>query len=137
MKHLLDTGPIVAYLRDDDEWHQWSIATLSNLTGQFFTCDAVVTEAAHLLRQLPCGYDALLGMIETGHLLVLPVLPAEASALRTLRRKFGQRMDYADACLVRLSELHDDCRVVTIDHDFEIYRRHRRERIPLLAPFAS
>ncbi len=137
MKHLLDTGPIVAYLRDADEWHQWSVATLSSLTGQFFTCDAVPTEAAHLLRQRPGGYDALLGRSETGHLRVPPSLPAEPSNLRALRRKFAQWMDYADACLVRLSELHAERRVVTINHDFEVYRRHSRERIPLLAPFVS
>jgi predicted nucleic acid-binding protein len=41
-------------------------------------------------------------------------------------------MSLADACLVRLSELHSDCQVFTLDADFR--RRHGRQVIPLLAP---
>jgi len=44
-------------------------------------------------------------------------------------------MDLADATLVRLSELFDDCRVLTVDRqDFSVYRRHGRQVIPLLTP---
>jgi len=39
-----------------------------------------------------------------------------------------------DATLVRLSELHRDCRVFTLDSDFQIYRRHRSKVIPVLMP---
>jgi uncharacterized protein len=41
----------------------------------------------------------------------------------------------ADACLVRMSELHDRCRVFTLDADFHMYRRHGRKVIPLLTPW--
>jgi uncharacterized protein len=41
----------------------------------------------------------------------------------------------ADACLVRMSELLDRCRVLTLDADFHIYRRHGRKVIPLLTPW--
>lgn len=43
-------------------------------------------------------------------------------------------MDLADACVVRLSELYADAKVVTIDSDFRIYRRNGRQPIPLLTP---
>jgi predicted nucleic acid-binding protein len=44
-------------------------------------------------------------------------------------------MDFADACLVYMSEQTKDCKVVTIDRaDFAVYRRHDREAIPLLLP---
>jgi hypothetical protein len=42
-------------------------------------------------------------------------------------------MDFADACVVRLSELHTGSRVCTTDTDFKVYRRHGRQVIPLLA----
>lgn len=137
MKHLLDSGPLIAFLREDDEWHEWAVANLSLLTGEFLTCDAVIAEAAHLLRTLPGGYDSLLAMVETGRLRVLPVFPAETTALRALRKKYGPRMDFADACLVRLAELHLRSTVVTLDSDFSFYRRNGHDRIPLLAPFAK
>jgi len=43
-------------------------------------------------------------------------------------------MDLADACVVKLSELHEDSRVCTCDEDFLVYRRKERLRIPLIFP---
>jgi uncharacterized protein len=43
-------------------------------------------------------------------------------------------MSLADGCLVRLSELNPESLVFTLDHNFQIYRRHRRQKIPLLIP---
>ena len=40
----------------------------------------------------------------------------------------------ADACLVRMTELIPNSRVMTLDRDFTIYRRHGRQAIPLLSP---
>ena len=46
-----------------------------------------------------------------------------------------ERMDAADASLVVLSELHPRAIVVTVDaRDFRVYRRFRRNSIPLLTP---
>jgi uncharacterized protein len=46
-----------------------------------------------------------------------------------------QEMQLADACLVRMSELKRDCRVLTIDKgEFQIYRRFERQLIPIIAP---
>ena len=43
-------------------------------------------------------------------------------------------MSLADACLVRMSELHDRSRVFTLDADFKHYRRNGRQAIPLIYP---
>jgi predicted nucleic acid-binding protein len=43
-------------------------------------------------------------------------------------------MSLADACLVRMSELHAKAKVLTLDSDFRIYRRNRRQSIPGLSP---
>jgi predicted nucleic acid-binding protein len=43
-------------------------------------------------------------------------------------------MSLADACVVRMSELHNRAKVWTTDSDFTIYRRHRRSLIPLITP---
>ena len=42
----------------------------------------------------------------------------------------------ADACLLRLSELHEPCKVFTLDRDFQIYRRHGRRAAPDTSPCA-
>jgi predicted nucleic acid-binding protein len=43
-------------------------------------------------------------------------------------------MDFADACLVRMTEMHERSRLLTTDSHFRIYRRNGRQIIPLLAP---
>jgi hypothetical protein len=45
-------------------------------------------------------------------------------------------MSLADACLVRMAERSARAFVLTLDSDFHIYRRHGRQVVPLLAPFA-
>jgi predicted nucleic acid-binding protein len=133
---LLDTGPLVALLRDTDPFHEWAKTNLGHLPGPFHTCDAVVTEACHLLQLAPGGRRRVLAMITEGSLLVESIFARDSTALVRLLDAYGPRMDLADACIVRLSELHPRSTVVTLDSDFTFYRRHSRERIPLLAPFA-
>jgi hypothetical protein len=47
-----------------------------------------------------------------------------------------RKPDLSDLCLIRLSELHPSLPVITTDvrDDFSVYRRGRREVIPLLHP---
>jgi hypothetical protein len=42
--------------------------------------------------------------------------------------------DLADLCIVRMSELYPKHVVVTVDSDFRVHRRNKREPIPLLLP---
>jgi hypothetical protein len=43
-------------------------------------------------------------------------------------------MSFADACLVRMTELLSDPLLLTTDADFLIYRRHGRRTIPCTLP---
>jgi predicted nucleic acid-binding protein len=77
----------------------------------------------------------VLKKVQAGVIAVALELQTEAAALETLMRRYeGTPMSLADACLVRLAELHSDCQVFTPDADFRRYRRHERQVIPLLAP---
>jgi hypothetical protein len=50
-------------------------------------------------------------------------------------RYAGRHPDLADLCLIRMSELHPRHPVVTVDRaDFRVYRRNKREAIPLICP---
>lgn len=79
-------------------------------------------------------------LVVHGDVLMATVRGSEDYAVRlaaadgALTHACGARMDYADACLVRLSELHRERVIVTTDaKDFRLYRRLRRKRLPLLA----
>jgi uncharacterized protein len=60
-------------------------------------------------------------------------LQEEISAVKAVVKRYGR--DLADACLVRMSEIHADCVVLTIDSEFrDVYRRHGRKAIPTRLP---
>ena len=62
-------------------------------------------------------------------------LTAELSNTAQLMRRYEDvPMSLADACLVRMAELHRDSAVLTLDSDFRIYRKNRRQLIRLICP---
>ncbi|MDH6185984.1 hypothetical protein [Polaromonas sp. CG_23.6] len=62
-------------------------------------------------------------------------LADEVTAVRALLERCDNvPASLADACLVRMSELYEPCRVITLDCDFHTYRRHGRKVIPVLTP---
>ena len=132
---ILDTGPLVGSLDRDDQWHSWAVRQFAAIQQPAFTCEAVISEACFLLRDVPEARQKIFTLVERGILRVVPVLPDESPAVRTLLARYGKRMDYADACLVRLSELYREHTVVTTDaEDFRIYRRFTRQSLILRVP---
>jgi predicted nucleic acid-binding protein len=92
----------------------------------------------HLLARLPVARDALLGLVENGALRIALNVDAHIPELRRLVRKYrDQSMSLADACIVRMTELHDRHCVLTLDSDFLAYRKHGRVPIALIHPTQS
>lgn len=133
--HLLDTGPLVAFLDRSDHHHLWAAQALAGLPAPLHTGEAILTEALYLLQNIPGAQDRVLDLVESSALVIHTLLPAEVQPLRKFLKKY-EPADYADACLVRLSEIHQDSALVTVDADFRRYRRHRNQPIPLLAPWS-
>jgi uncharacterized protein len=133
---LVDTGPLVAVLNANDEHHAWALETFGRLSPPLFTCESVVSEAQFLLDGR--GGDALvvLDWVRKGVIHLAFNAADEIERLMALQRSYRSLpMDFADACLVRMSELHPRSRVLTADSHFRIYRRNGRQQIPLLAPW--
>jgi uncharacterized protein len=132
---LADTGPLVALFHGEDSAHSWALARFQEFTEPLVTCEAVLTEALHLLRKLPPAYFSLLALWEREMVRIRFSAESEKDAIRKLLRRFGNvPMSFADACLVRMSEIHSDCAIWTLDSDFRVYRRSSRQSIPLLIP---
>jgi predicted nucleic acid-binding protein len=132
---ILDTGPLIGALDSDDQLHEWAAKEFLAIRQPAVTCDAVISEACFLLRGTPDSRGKIFALIERGILRVVPVLPDESPAVRVLLARYGQRMDYADACLVRLAELYRGHVIVTTDaEDFRIYRRFGKQPLALRVP---
>jgi uncharacterized protein len=132
MKHILDAGPLIALLNRNDAHHLWACATLEHLEPPFYSCPEVIAEAAAMTGQP----RAVVEMIQAGEIILNFSLTEQAAGVLALLGKYAdQQMDLADACIVRLSELMRDSRVVTVDRaDFTVYRRNGRDLIPIIAP---
>ena len=132
---IIDTGPLVAFLVKEETHHQWVTEQFQRLAAPFLTCEAVLTEAFFLVRKLPHGTAKFFALLNSGLLDIDFSMIAEGAALEKLVHRYANvPMSIADACLVRLSKLHPQSLVFTLDQDFHIYRRDGRQPIPLLIP---
>ena len=132
---LLDTGPLVSFLASGLRHHAWAVEQWKRLRPPLLTCEPVLTEAAFLLKREGRDADALFVLLERGVIRIALSVEEEQADLRALMRRYRNRpMSLADACLVRLSEIHAAAEVLTLDSDFRIYRRHGNKVIPVRMP---
>ncbi len=96
------------------------------------TCEAVIAEACFLLGK---KQGLVFKLMDAGLLKIGFSLEQDAKSVFKLIQKYSDvPMSLADACLVRMSEIHDGSKVFTLDGDFKIYRRNGRQTIPLIFP---
>jgi predicted nucleic acid-binding protein len=132
---VLDTGPLVSFLASGLQYHRWAVEQWKQLRPPLLTCEAVLTEAAFLLKREGRDADALFALLERRIIQIGLGVEEQQSDLRALMRRYRNRpMSLADACLVRLSEMHSEGEVLTLDSDFRIYRRHGNKIIPVRMP---
>ncbi len=132
---LVDTGPLIALFNRNDKHHSWSFRHFREFKPPLITCDAVLAEALYILRRDPAAVPFILGLVEKDVIVSSFSISKNAFAVRKLMTKYKDTpMDFADACVVRMTELMGDCRVWTVDSDFKVYRRNGRAIIPLIFP---
>ncbi|HEY1203951.1 MAG: PIN domain-containing protein [Bryobacteraceae bacterium] len=132
MKAIADTGFLVAFGNRRDLYHMWALEIAQRVTEPLLTSEAVLAEAAFHLGSA----RLVLGFVQEGLVRPAFVMADHMPRLAELAARYADRKpDLADLCLIRLSELYPKHPVVTTDvGDFRIYRRGRREAIPLIHP---
>ncbi len=134
-RHIIDTGPLVAYLNRNDHYHAWAVAQLKLIRAPLYTCEAVLSENCFLLRKSPEGAKAILSLVARRLIVVEFQLADHVEPIAKMMAKYAAvPMSLADACLVRMTEIHTQCKLLTLDKDFSIYRRNGRHTIPILTP---
>ena len=131
---LVDSGFLIALLSRRDRHHPWAAAQSPQLAPPWKTCEAVLSEAFHLLGAR--GRPGFAVLLRRGAVVPAFDLGDELSRVLNLMEKYANvPMSLADACLVRMSETLADPIILTTDADFRVYRRHNRQVVPCMTPY--
>jgi uncharacterized protein len=130
---LVDAGFVVALLSSQDTHHQWAVSQASEFPPSWLTCEAVLSEAFHLLGRH--GSLSLGAMLRRRALIVSFEFAKNVEPVVKLIDKYSDvPMGFGDACLVRMTETFADPVILTTDQDFRVYRRHSRQVVPCVTP---
>ena len=130
---LVDAGFLVALLSSRDTHHQWAVTQASELPPPWSTCEAVLSEAFHLIGDR--GVPNLAALLRRRAVLISFTLAENPDPVLKLIEKYSNvPMSLADACLVRMTETLADPIILTTDEDFRVYRRHSRQVVPCVTP---
>jgi predicted nucleic acid-binding protein len=132
MRAIADTGFIVAFLNYDDRYHDWASEIGRAVSDPFLTCEAVLAETAFQVESA----SRVLALLQDGFLKIAFDLTENIEEVQALAERYRDRTpDLADLCLIRMSELNEHLPVLTVDEsDFRVYRRNRRDVIPIICP---
>lgn len=132
MNALADTGFLVALARDNDQYHDWAAEVGEQIDWPALTCEAVLAETAFHLRST----EEVIGMLRDDVVRVAFDCESHLDSLHDLAHRYADRHpDLADLCLIRMSELYPRHIILTTDEDdFRVYRRNKREVIPIICP---
>jgi uncharacterized protein len=132
---LLDASAIVALLDRRDAGHVRCVRALEGISLPLVTCEAVVTESCHLLRDIPRAPEEVLLNLQRGMFGIHFDLAASAKAVQALMQKYGDtRADFADACLIQMADELGTGDILTLDSDFIHYRWRKTRHFNLLIP---
>jgi hypothetical protein len=131
---LIDAGPIVALLAEEDAAHEACVNTSREYEPPFFTTWAVMAEAAWLLRHGSDSIPRLMGLVSQGLVVCLDLDANAGPAIAELAFTYADlRPDLADLTLVYLAGRDDFQTVFSLDRrDFTVYRDRRGQAFKLI-----
>lgn len=130
---LADASFLHALIDRRDRHHGWAKQAAAQFPPPWRTCEAVLTECFFILGAP--GGPALSVLLRNGAVSLSFEFGSQQDSVLALMEKYANvPMSFADACLVRMSEILAEPIVLTTDADFRIYRRHSRQAVPCVLP---
>ena len=132
---LVDASFLVSVYDRQEPYHRQCMAVLDQLNQPLVTCEPVVTEAIHLLRQLAGAPQAILASIRERQLEIpFQLAHGVEEVLGRFNKYRDKPADFADACLIAMADQLDTGDILTLDRDFKHYRWRRNRRFRMLVP---
>ncbi|MEB3209206.1 MAG: PIN domain-containing protein [Synechococcus sp.] len=137
---LVDSGILLSYYQQQEPLHKAVIAFFDQNTAQLITSPICIAEVLWLLGNpgntgVLAAQNHLLSAVSCGGIEVINLLPEDYARVAELNGRYADLPgDFADLTLVSISERLDVAEILTLDSDFDVYRRFRKQpfcRIPL------
>jgi predicted nucleic acid-binding protein len=125
---LVDTGIIVAFYDSKDKYHQQVLQFFASCTSQLITTLACVTEVMWLLAPNIKVQNKFLSALEKDIFHCQHLLLPDYQRIRELNTTYQDLPgDFTDLSLIVISERLNISAIATLDKDFDVYRRYRKE----------
>ena len=121
---LIDAGPIIALFDNSDQHHQRVLQFLKNYKGRLITTLPVLTEVCYMLDfNIQAQLDFLDWVIDGG-VEICQLEQWQLTGVRERMEKYSDLpADFADATLIEAAESRNLTSIITIDRDFDVYRK--------------
>jgi predicted nucleic acid-binding protein len=130
---IVDASFLITLLNRRESDHRWAADQALRYPPPWHTCEAALSETFHLIRLH--GTHGLIALIRREAVVCGFQVGHHAEEVLRLMEKYDDvPMSFADACLVRMTEMLPDPILLTTDADFRIYRRHSRQVVPCIIP---
>lgn len=125
---IVDSGILVAYYSVKDRYHQQVRVFFERCTSNLVTTVSCATEVMWLLGQDWRTQNEFLRDLATELYECIQLLPKDFSRITELNERYADLPgDFADLSLIAISERLDIPAIATLDSDFDVYRRYRRQ----------
>jgi predicted nucleic acid-binding protein len=130
---LIDSGILLSYYQQQEPVHQAVVAFFDQNAAQLITSPICIAEVLWLLGnpsdpRVLAAQNHLLGAVSRGGIEAINLLPEDYARSVELNQRYADLPgDFVDLTLVTLSERLDIAEILSLDSDFDVYRRFRRE----------
>lgn len=125
---LVDTGLLVAFYDAADRHHDAVVDFFTSCTARLITTVGCVTEVMWLLSSSWQVQNEFLNHLARGVYVCEPLSAEDFDRIAELNKQYADLPgDFPDLALIAISERLNIAAIATLDKDFDIYRRYRKE----------
>jgi len=132
---LIDSGPLVSYYNKNDHWHSTARHFFETFRGSLISTESVATEVMWLLNSNWQVQNEFLSDLHKKLYQIEALIPDDFKYIAELNEKYKDLPgDFADLSIVALSHRLAINNVVSLDSDFDIYKRYGKQPFNQLFP---
>jgi len=125
---LTDSSILFAYYSVRDNYHDLACSFFEQCSSELITTIPCVTEVMYLLSRNYRAQNEFLNDLAQKLYRCIPLLPEDFARIIQLNEQYADLpADFADLSLIAISERLKISSIITLDSDFDIYRRYRKQ----------